>query len=253
MSTAPPRPRAGESTDYSSRDYWTSRFEREQNFDWLAPPSSLLPYVSQALDDLDTKSPQIIHIGSGNSELSLDLRQLVEERHAARRAEIINVDYAAPVLERMQVAEIARFGDSIMRWEVLDLLDWPSMSRFLPSPGHGIILDKSCADAIACGRDISTPLLAGGTVASHPVEVLALHLAALVLPGSIWLAVSYSSGRFDFLASPGKRRASDFWQLERTERILSYTDSRENVHAPDVYHTLYVLKRTARKLEQLQN
>ncbi|KAG9086568.1 hypothetical protein FRC06_003025 [Ceratobasidium sp. 370] len=244
MSSAPTsRPRAGASTpDYSSKGYWVSRFKREQNFEWLVASSSLLPRITRALDDLDTNPLRIIHIGCGSSELSLDLRQLVEERPTTSSIQIVNADYAAPALERMQAAELARFGNTTMQWEVLDLLDWTSLSQFV-SPGRTLIIDKSCADAIACGQDIRTPLFAGGTEDAHPVEVLALHLAALALPESIWLAVSYSNGRFDFLGSE-----AGFWQLEYTERILAHTETKEDVHAPEVYHTIFVFKRTARKL-----
>ncbi|KAG8743215.1 hypothetical protein FRC12_015096 [Ceratobasidium sp. 428] len=254
MSSVPPRPRAGASTDYSSKDYWTARFEREQTFEWLTPSSSFLPHITRALDDFSSKPVRIIHIGCGNSEFSLDLRQLVEQLHVASNIETINVDYSAPVLERMQDAEIARFGDSIMEWRALDLLDWTSMGQHFPSPGNSIVVDKSCADAIACGPDVRTPLFAGGTKSVHPTEVLALHLAALTTPGSIWVAISYSTGRFDFLAPQDKQKyqACNFWQLERTERILSHTEARENVYAPEVYHTLFVLKRTSRTLEQMQ-
>ncbi|KAG9099121.1 hypothetical protein FS749_002081 [Ceratobasidium sp. UAMH 11750] len=249
MSTPPPRPRASASTiDYSSKGYWISRFNHEQNFEWLVSSPSLLPHITRALDDLDTKPLRILHIGCGNSELSLDLRQLVEGRPTASNINIVNVDYAPPALEQMRAAELARFGNITMQWEVLDLLDWGSMSQF--NPERTVIIDKSCADAIACGQNIRTPLLAGGTEGVHPVEVLALYLAALVMPGSVWLAVSYSSGRFDFLASQDKRgpQTCNFWQLEYAERTLARTETKENVHAPEVYHTIFVLRRTAQKL-----
>lgn len=251
MSSAPPRPRAGASIDYSSQTYWSSRFENEQSFEWLTPSFALIPHITRALDDLGANSLKIIHIGCGNSELSLDLRHLVEGRLGAPNAKVINIDYAAPALDRMRAAELARFGDTHMRWEVLDLLDWTTTSQLLSEPERAVIVDKSCADAIACGPDVRAPLLAGGTRAVHPMEVLALHLAALVAPGSIWLAVSYSSTRFEFLASQEgeKPRASDFWQLERRERITAQTESLGNVHAPEIYHTLFVLKRGTRALD----
>ncbi|QRV75180.1 methyltransferase domain protein [Ceratobasidium sp. AG-Ba] len=247
----PSRPRAGASVDYSSKDYWTSRFEHENHFEWLSSSSLFLPHFIRALDDLDKDPLQIIHIGCGNSELSLDLRQCVSERPSKSNVEIINVDYAAPALERMRMAEIARFGDTIMRWEVLDLLDWEAMRQFLPMPQLSVVLDKSCADAIACGDDMHTALLSGGFSVLHPVKVLALHLAALVAPGSIWLAVSYSSSRLDILSSQDEHSpaAGEFWQLERTERILAQTETRDNVYTPEVYHTLFVLRRTRKILK----
>ncbi|QRV89876.1 methyltransferase domain protein [Ceratobasidium sp. AG-Ba] len=247
----PSRPRAGASVDYSSKDYWTSRFEHENHFDWLSSSSLFLPHFMKALDELDKEPLQVIHIGCGNSELSLDLRQCVSERPSKPGIEIINVDYAAPALQRMRAAEVARFGDTTMRWEVLDILDWGAISRSLPIPRLSIVLDKSCADAIACGEDVHTTLLPGRLAAIHPVEVLALHLAALVAPGSIWLAVSYSSSRLDILSSLDEHNpaAGEFWQLERTERIPAQTETRDNVYTPEVYHTLFVLRRTRKILK----
>lgn len=192
--------------------------------------------------------------------------------------EIINIDYAPPALERMKAAEIARFGDTKTRWEVVDLLDWSATSQAISGvsdkpglslnsrkhtiiPARLVIIDKSTADAISCGPDIYTSLVDSGSSPVHPTEALALHLGALAAEGSIWLALSYSSMRFEFLTSINDHEreklseqepvvtARHLWIIDRTELIPTQTEPnnlRENVHTPQVYHTLFTLKRTAR-------
>jgi hypothetical protein len=138
--------------------------------------------------------------------------------------------------------EEARTGDGkgSMSWATADLLDWRSIqSSFRRNLGdskppgsdyrehHGdsmpstpsacnarfsIVIEKSCADAIACGEDISIPVpyrldqavnrtkTTDGTMYIHPVCLLAIHLAALTKPGGTWIVLSYSDTRFDCLA-----------------------------------------------------
>ncbi|KAF8602884.1 hypothetical protein BDV93DRAFT_523733 [Ceratobasidium sp. AG-I] len=277
------RPRAGVPTDYSSQSYWTSRFAQESTFEWLSSSSTLLPRISSALDDIQPS--KIIHIGCGNSELSLDVRQLLQDRRESTDTgpEVTNIDYAPPALERMKAAEMTRFGDTKMRWEAVDLLDWSATSQSILktsdeslslntkddntepviTPTRLLILDKSTADAISCGPDIHTPLLGGEASLVHPTEALALHLGALAAEGSVWLALSYSSTRFDFLPPTNgynggeimkqrsEPKARHLWTIDRIESIPTETEPnkpRENVHAPQVYHTLFTLKRTARNV-----
>ena len=274
------RPRAGVPTDYSSQSYWTSRFAKESTFEWLSPSNTLLPRICSALGEIQPS--KIVHIGCGNSELSLDVRQLLQDRRESTNItpEVINIDYALPALERMKTAEVARFGGTKMRWEAVDLLDWSTTSQSIlktsdkslllnakdnatePTiPTRLLILDKSTADAISCGPDIHTPLLSDEEFLIHPTEVLALHLGALAAEGSVWLALSYSCTRFDFLPSANNYNGQEIseqgselgahhlWTIVRTELIPIQTESnnlRENVHTPQVYHTLFTLKRTAR-------
>lgn len=159
-----------------------------------------------------------------------------------------------------------------MRWEILDLLDWEMTRDLLLGPGRNstaaapsrlLILDKSTADAISCGPDVWTPLLGHKASPIHPAEVLALHLGAVAEEGSIWLALSYSNSRFDFLSPTTKHepetttkagealRARHLWTIDHTESIPAQTSPdvfHENVHIPQVYHTLFTLRRTARNV-----
>ncbi|KAB5588294.1 Methyltransferase domain-containing protein [Ceratobasidium theobromae] len=242
------------SVDYSSQTYWDSRFSHERTFEWLAPSSGILPRISHVLEDMGEiplARCKIVHIGCGNSELSLDLRRFVSD---VPEVQVLNIDYAAAALKRMQDTEIAKFGDSRMRWEVVNLLDWDATRKAVLADGiirrelepeMLVVVDKSCSDAIACGEDVETPL---NTTKMHPMQALTLHLGATAAPGSIWIALSHSPERFDFLPLSNDDTGKHLWEIIRTEKIPAQTgldlQSRINVHAPEIYHTLFTLRRT---------
>ncbi len=178
-----------------------------------------------------------------------------------------------------------------MRWEKVDLLSWEDCKGLVASSSSGegeelfeVVVDKSTSDAISCGQDVSfnSEALTGDheTSLTHPLivqslsqaesevalvlepfKVLALHLASLVKPGGMWIALSYSERRFPFLSASNnhKNRPADegdegdggeptaldvsrFWELERVEKVDA--PSGGNAHAPVIQHHLYILRRT---------
>lgn len=56
--------------DYSSLDYWNSRYARSvgQVFEWMQPYSALRPHVHKLLHDRFETS-QVLYAGCGNSQL----------------------------------------------------------------------------------------------------------------------------------------------------------------------------------------
>lgn len=149
-----------------------------------------------------------------------------------------------------------------MHWVCGDLLDWQSLnaacSKFAP---FSLIVDKSTGDALACGLDVDValPFLPGRpSVEIGPLALLALHLAALVRPGAYWVAMSYSTTRFDFLDDslpldiPGVSTPGALWTVEHTEETEAFQqpiEGAEHVHRPPVVNHIYVLRRTETPLE----
>ncbi|CAE6457179.1 unnamed protein product [Rhizoctonia solani] len=234
--------------DYSSHAYWQSRFQNETHFEWLGPGDIILPHVARAFgqvpninynegSDRWSKVPdqpfngpgpkKILHIGSGTSQLSLVLRFLVSAR-------IINIDFEQSCLTQLRQSELTEYGDIKMEYEQLDMLDWEQVQTRLGEEAKVLIIDKSTSDAISCGPDKCSPF---STSPISPVQILALHLAALSAPGSTWIILSYSTTRFDDIG--------EFWNVETREKVIAESgQTREGVCAPDVWHTLYVLRRT---------
>jgi EEF1A lysine methyltransferase 4 len=293
---------------FESREYWDSRFTKSpESFDWLVSPSILIPPLLMTLshDTLSSSSsPSILHIGCGTSSLSSLLR-----RHA-KSSTILNVDFSRRAIELGIQREREEFADvgtgdvkESMLWATADLLNWQSIQSMFeghhgenkPSASdyrelHGdsmpstfsacnarfsIVIEKSCADAIACGGDIAIPIpyylhqtvnhakITHEVMYIHPVCLLAIHLAALTKPGGTWIVYSYSETRFDCL---GNDEGGDenfyeskklgavpdpalLWVMTMKQEIISQAESMEgNVYRPKIAHWQYILRRTDRAI-----
>jgi EEF1A lysine methyltransferase 4 len=142
---------------------------------------------------------------------------------------------------------------------------WACNGRF------SIVIEKSCADAIACGEDVPIPVpyrlnrivnhteITDEAVYIHPVCLLATHLAALTKPGGTWIVLSYSETRFDCLVggeggdeyfheSKKVGRVPDpalLWIVVMKQEIISQVERVDgSVHRPKIAHWLYILTRT---------
>jgi hypothetical protein len=286
---------------FASKEYWENRFQQnEQAFDWLMPASCMDPQIIEALSIHSTDHADILHIGCGTSLLSFRFRGHVNDR---RR--IHNVDFSAKAIEWGLQNEMAIFrqkqrdgiqeagdtsqdssvavSDSMMRWSQVSLLSQSSVLSNCPNPSYAVIVDKSTADAIACGDDldVSLPSEQGReredscspdqgkrqtqmSYSVHPVCILALHLALVAVPGCRWIALSYSSDRFSFLhgSSPaeesvapkllnkGYPNPAQYWTLLRKEAVDAPEETNGGpTHRRRISYWLYVLERTNNSLE----
>jgi hypothetical protein len=165
-------PMAPQPPPFASKDYWENRFQQnEQAFDWLLPASCLDPQIIEALSLHSTSPAHILHIGCGTSLLSFHLRGHVDDPKR-----IHNVDFSAKAIEWGLQNEMIIFqpkqrdeiqksvdafcespvtiSDSMMRWSQVSLLSQSSIFSSCPGSSYAVIVDKSTADAIACGDDI---------------------------------------------------------------------------------------------------
>lgn len=157
--------------------------------------------------------------------------------------------------------------DNVMHWIQADLCSWQDVSqRLLPLASFDLLLDKSTSDAIAtavpriCHRSTLEPKEYGSmcpalqdilqdasnfkgpneTLTLLPVELLSLHLVPLTKTGAIWLALSYSSTRFDSLPYLDK-----YWEVVSRIPLKAPSGQASSAAAmvPDVFHWLYTLRR----------
>ncbi|GJE85884.1 hypothetical protein PsYK624_019630 [Phanerochaete sordida] len=269
----PPKP-----PDYESKDYWENRFKSETHFEWLGDGGDtiipeLVGYLLCRPPTRNTLPPLCLHIGAGASTLSNDmLRQYRTVYKTFRGPVIYNTDFAEEVVKRGNEVEQAK-GPEVV-WEHIDLLRWKDMlalkKRVLETKNSKfeLVVDKSTADAIACSAEMeytketlssspedAHPLIHHelsqsdlDNVSYHPVEILALHLASLVAPGGVWIALSYSANRFEFLEEGHEEEGlmtGLLWMVSRVATFATRPGSAEpGKHVPDVYHYLYVLQRT---------
>ena len=116
-----------------------------------------------------------------------------------------------------------------------------------------VILDKSTSDAIATSQSQKFTLESrnicpvvrqivekAGEITLSPVELVSLHLVPWTRQGSIWVALSYSSLRFDDLP-----HLEDYWSiLSRTPvQAPSGQASSSSAHVPQIFHWIYLLQR----------
>lgn len=232
--------------DFSSLTYWTHRFtsvEPPTGFEWLSPPSSLYALFVSHLNH-PASEPRVLHIGSGTSSLSNELRSWVEEK-GLEAGRVVNVDYSDVAVEWGRAREVETFGSEQgqehkerMGWAVVDLLSASSVQGLLSKEEEDnnhdlftLIIEKSTSDALSCG-----PLIAPDN--TEPLLVLARNLALVSAPGAVWLAMSYSLMRFDESVLGG------WWEIEEVVRVPVEDKEDAAVGRPIVEHGIWVLRRT---------
>ncbi|KAF3914538.1 hypothetical protein AA313_de0210393 [Arthrobotrys entomopaga] len=260
---------------FGDQAYWESRFtDNPEHFDWLVPAPVLLSSIQSALSVSSSQSPEILHIGCGTSELSFHLRNLV-----SKPSHVSNVDFSLAALQTGKGKEEKIYPSTDpehhMRWMPLDLLSYQDVLSFKRNTeSYDVIVDKSTSDAISCAEyvtvrlpyaitapDIQQEIFSQvDTARVHPLAVLLVNLAYLARPNAKWLVLSYSSSRFEFMASKNSEasviesvqglRFTDprlFWRMTAVETIDA-PEEHQNSHVvgrPIIKLYLYTLERTS--------
>ncbi|KAJ5184049.1 hypothetical protein N7492_001665 [Penicillium capsulatum] len=242
--------------DYDSPEFWDARFATGRDVgEWLNTGEALLDAV---LGDLETRpdlegAPRVLHLGPGVSKLGAKLRDACVERRWKGNG-IVNVDFSAEAVRLGQAAERQRASDQAMTWEQADLLAWDHVEGLTGFAPFDVIMDKSTSDAIATFSDqkiqsqddtssicptLRSLLSKEPAVTLSPVELLALNLVPLTRKDTTWIALSYSTLRFDdmpFLA--------DYWQVRsRTPLKAPSGGTSSSAYTPEVFHWVYILDR----------
>jgi len=285
--------------DFSSQQYWETRFEKETSFEWLAPSEVILPIVLGTVKEVinarrststgpaatgpDDLPCRILHFGCGSSSLGSDIQQYLQTSAAPPNTHISGTASGAPVPEAVE-AEVNNVDDiiSLPPIEVidadyvpptllseaprsvpliqLDVLDPTSLASSSPQEGWDVLIDKSTADAISCGPNLTD--LASGT-STPPLDVLLDNLAQVTRHGGRWLSISYSATRYDSLRSRSwtssldpegdSRSNTGRWQvISRTPlgstaipegRLIADGKGWRRVYEPETPIWLYVLQR----------
>ncbi len=185
-----------------------------------------------------------------------------------RAGRIVNVDFAERSVEfqrqaeRRSLDEIGEEHDGdLMRYEVVDLMNWEQAAGLGKGELFDVVLDKSTADSISTGEDVPFTSLRHSESA-HPAlrhlaaeserkgvggvaatQVLGTHLGAIVKPGGIWLCHSYSSDRWDDVITDATGEATDeAWpwrEVSRTPVPVQASDP----NAPQIHHYIYTMQR----------
>ncbi|GAB1201004.1 hypothetical protein APSETT444_010388 [Aspergillus pseudonomiae] len=243
--------------DYDDPAFWDTKFATGQDVgEWLNPGENI---VQAALSDLENRSfgpersPRVLHLGPGISKLGTKLREAFVDRDW-KGSGIVNVDFSSEAVRLGQEIESEQDPSHAMHWLRADLRAWNDMSSLAPFAPFDIILDKSTSDAIATSPSApfsltsishdTCPVLRDivdtqGEITVSPVELLALHLVPLTTEGTMWIALSYSTMRFDNLP-----RLAKYWDIvSRTSLKAPQGQVSSFAHTPEVFHWLYTLRR----------
>jgi len=268
--------------EYHLESFWTRRFQHEQHFEWLGDgQDTIIPLLREYLvaerdgrTSLPHRLPRTLHIGAGTSTLSEHIlnayRETEGEGEPLPKDTIVNTDFSEKAVLHGSMA--AGMG-GVVKWAAVDMLSWKDIAEKLiyfegkedgGGSGFSVVIDKSTSDAISCAPDVPLDVACAQALDRCPamighldlseintvesLELLALHLAALVPPRGIWIALSYSSNRFPFLTIPTamqRGRSAVFWSIKRIIPVDAPSgQAKEGVHAPTVQHFVYVLERS---------
>ena len=161
--------------EYAKREYWDERYNSEEHFEWLQSFSTLkstyLPHLSTTLLSLNKSKSEIkiLHIGCGNSTLSVSLYEEGFEN-------ITNVDYSEVVIHNMR--EKYEKTHPNMTWITMDCRQMQ-----FDDNEFDVVIDKATLDAISCGGVES-------------VQQVAAQVHRVLRPAHPFLLITYSFASF---------------------------------------------------------
>ncbi|CAG9951013.1 unnamed protein product [Clonostachys rosea f. rosea IK726] len=211
-------------TDYEKQSYWHDRFASETSFEWLVTSKQFISVIEPQLARLPLSS-HILHLGSGTSDLHNHFR-------SRGLLNVTNLDFEPLAAERGRDLEQNAFGDVRMNYVVADatrLVDEPIMigshggaagkeEQIVTPAKFDLVVDKSTADAVACGGDSAILKLAKG-------------IKKCLSKDGVWISLSFSSDRFEVLELPFHVEV----MAKVPTRKVKPTD-------PDIYHWCFILR-----------
>ncbi|ETP43690.1 hypothetical protein F442_09642 [Phytophthora nicotianae P10297] len=127
------RPHAGKISlmGLCKKSYWEARFETEDEFDWYCEYS----HICELLSSYISKTQRVLIAGTGTSRLPAEMA-------LDGYADVVAVDYAANVIQKMQTRSTENnWGVSFVEADLTQMKDWESNSV-------DCVIDKGCLDAM---------------------------------------------------------------------------------------------------------
>ncbi|KAI5917466.1 hypothetical protein F4810DRAFT_696217 [Camillea tinctor] len=222
-------PRMPPVIDFDQQSYWRERFTSEMGFEWLVPSPTFMSLIeplllssssSSSSSSSPPQSKKILQLGSGTSDLQNCLR-------ARGYSDVTNVDYEPLALERGRAIEQREFGDVRTRYVLADARHLVRDLRRRMGEDEGgpqgeplfdVVVDKSTADAVACGG-------------AEAVLAMAAGVWGCLAGGGCWVSLSYSASRFNVPGLP--------FDVEVLGKIPT---PKRTDNDPEVYHWCYLLR-----------
>ncbi|KAK5119824.1 hypothetical protein LTR85_007150 [Meristemomyces frigidus] len=160
--------------------YWDKRYSADDEdarvYDWLRRFDTIQPFLTKHLPSPDSNC-SILHLGSGNSTLPLDLHNLGYTNQTA-------VDFSPVLIAAMRAQHPQAHG---ITWQEMDI-------RHLTFPAHhsfDICIDKATLDAMLYGSLWNPADDVKANVKAYVDEV-----ARVLAPGGVWLYITWRQPHF---------------------------------------------------------
>lgn len=197
---------------YYEMSYWDTRFETEEQFEWLLDfmvlQKKVFPGLKMPATEGQPEDFVVLNAGCGTSRFGVDFAALYP-------AKVINVDYSVNVVNKM-AAKYEHLAP-LVTYRVDNLL---TLSTIEPS-SIDLIFDKSSLDALAC---------------SGQREVIVRYMTAIrkaVKPTGQWCCISYSDR--------AEWAAKDLWKLVWKEEVV-VQEASESPARPAIMHWVHVFE-----------
>lgn len=129
-------PLPSNNAQYLENDYWNTRFEAEQQYDWFKDYSQFKHLLTPHIQP----SNSILILGCGNSSLTQDL---YEDGYK----DLTSIDLSPVVINNMQ-ATAAAVSQCDIKWQVADMLDLPFADHTFD-----VVIEKGTMDVLFVDND----------------------------------------------------------------------------------------------------
>ena len=161
--------------EFKKQEYWDSRFEAEEEYDWLCTYASIKDHIMPFLKPTD----KILIVGCGNSSFSADL-------YDDGFKHITNIDYSGNVVKAMSM-KYSRDKPEML-WLEMDML-----SLSFADSSFDVVIDKAAMDAVMVDEgDLWHPK----EECVQSAHVICLGIARVLHDKGIYLQISFAQPHF---------------------------------------------------------
>lgn len=163
-------------SDYKLKSYWDSRFEEEEQYDWLVKFNEIEQYI---IPKMPSKEAKILIVGCGNSTFSADLYDFGYQN-------ITNIDFSEVCIARMNEKHATQRPG--MRWLTMDMTE-----LLFSDQEFDIVIDKASMDALLVDEgDVWDP--EESTIST--VDKMCAGISRVLRPGGLFLQITFAQTHF---------------------------------------------------------
>lgn len=161
--------------EFKKQEYWDSRFESEEEYDWLCTYPNICEYIFPFIKNSD----KILIVGCGNSSFSANL-------YDDGFKNITNIDYSGNVVRAM-AAKYSTIKPE-MKWIEMDML-----ALNFDSTSFDVVIDKAAMDAVMVDEgDLWHP----NEECIQSAHQICLGIAKVLKDTGIYLQISFAQPHF---------------------------------------------------------